>query len=242
MLPVSHDEVVYGKHSLLNKMPGDTEDKFSNLRSFMAYMIAHPGKKLSFMGNELAQDKEWDFKSELDWSLLADEKHSKFHRFIKDLNRFYIDNPPLHQVDFKWEGFNWIHHDDYTKSIIAFRRIDKQGNEIIVLCNFQNLRHDKYYIGVPEFGVYSEIFSTNNEIYGGNGESNGDRIIATDFAMHGCAQSIRLTVPPMSVSFFKLTEKLEKPKPTPVEKKKTPKKVFPRKKQAVNKVSQKDTK
>lgn len=228
MLPVSHDEVVYGKHSLLEKMPGDTVQKFNNLRAFMAYMIAHPGKKLSFMGNELAQREEWDFKSELNWGVLENENQKKLHQFVKDLNHFYIENKPLYQIDFRWEGFNWVHHDDYTKSIIAFRRIDKEGNEIIVLCNFQELSHEKYYIGVPEFGIYSEVFSSDDKKYGGSGITNGDNIPTVDFAMHGCGQSIQITIPPLSVSFIQLKEKLPRPEIKAVEKKKTPKKFVKR--------------
>ncbi len=225
MLPISHDEVVYGKKSLLNKMPGDKEHKFQNLRAFLAYMIAHPGKKLNFMGNEFAQEKEWDFKTELDWGILADEKHRQFQNYVRDLNHFYIENKPLFEIDFKWEGFNWIHHDDYTKSIIAFRRIDKTGNELIIVCNFQELDHKEYHIGVPEYGIYSEVFNSNAAEYGGTGEGNQGKLMTDDFAMHNCQQSLMLVIPPLSVCFIKLVEKTEKPQPKPAEKKKVPKKI-----------------
>ena len=211
MLPISHDEVVYGKGSLLSKMPGVMESKIDSLRMFIAYMMAHPGKKLNFMGNELGQINEWDFKSQLNWGLLADEDHKKIHLFSKDINNFYLNNKPLYEIDFSWEGFNWIHHDDYTQSIISFRRKDKEGNEIIIVCNFQPMKHEKYIVGVPKFGIYSEIFNTDDKKYGGKGITNGNNIETTDIAIHSCNQAINLTIPPLSVTFYKCIEEKEKP-------------------------------
>ncbi len=228
ILPISHDEVVYGKHSLIEKMPGDPAQKYASVRVFMAYMMAHPGKKLIFMGSEIAQEKEWDFKTELDWAVLNDQNHKMLNDFYRDLNNFYINNKPLYEVDFKWEGFNWIHHDDYTKSVIAFRRISKNGDEIIVLCNFQPFKHEDYHIGVPEYGIYDEVFNTDDPRYGGSGVLNGKGIETSDIAIHGCEQSISITVPPLSVSYFKLAEKKERPKKEEKSKKKVPKKA-PRK-------------
>lgn len=224
MLPISHDEVVYGKGSLFSKMPGKEENKFHSVRLFIAYMMAHPGKKLNFMGNELGQETEWNFRSELDWSCLADESHQKLHLFFKDINNFYLKNKPLYEIDFSWEGFDWIHHDDYAKSIIAFRRKDKEGNEIIVVCNFQPMAQEKYIVGVPQYGVYSEIFSTDDKKYGGSGMTNGDNIQTTDIAIHGCQQAINLNIPPLSVCFYKCTEVKEKSARKPAEKKKVAKK------------------
>ena len=235
ILPISHDEVVYGKHSLLGKMSGDEDLKFAQTRAFLAYMIAHPGKKLNFMGNEIGQESEWNFKTEIDWSCLANEKNRVFQNFVKELNHFYLSNSPLYQVDFNWEGFSWIYHDDYSKSVIAFRRIDKSGNDLIVLCNFQPMVQEEYHIGVPVYGIYKEVFNTDDTKYGGSGVSNGDKILTDDIALHGCGQSLSVTVPPMSVSFIKLAEKLEKPKPEVPKVKKVPAKKIKSRKTVTNK-------
>ncbi|MCH5303449.1 MAG: alpha amylase C-terminal domain-containing protein, partial [Ruminococcus sp.] len=229
ILPISHDEVVYGKHSLIDKMPGDPAQKLACVRTFIAYMIAHPGKKLLFMGSEIGQEREWDSNSELDWAILADENHRMLHDFYRDINRFYLENKPLYEVDFNWEGFNWIHHDDYTKSIIAFRRIAKNGEELIVLCNFQPTSHENYYIGVPEYGIYDEVFNSDDPRYGGSGVSNGKGIKTVDIAIHGYNQAIKIKIPPLSVSFIKLREKLERPVKEKVEKKKVAKKAHAKK-------------
>ena len=225
ILPISHDEVVYGKHSLIDKMPGELSQKYASVRVFMAYMMAHPGKKLIFMGSEIGQEKEWDFKEELDWGILNDQNHKMLNEFYRDLNNFYINNKPLYEVDFKWEGFNWIHHDDYTKSIIAFRRIAENGDEIIILCNFQPFSHENYYIGVPEYGIYDEVFNTDDPRYGGSGVTNGKGIETTDIAIHGCEQSISIKIPPLSVCYFKLSEKKERPKKESKPKKKAARKI-----------------
>lgn len=223
ILPVSHDEVVYGKHSLIDKMPGEPAQKFASVRVFIAYMMAHPGKKLLFMGSEIGQQTEWDFHTELDWAALGDQNCKMLHEFYRDINNFYLNTPPLYEVDFRWDGFNWVSHDDYTKSVIAFRRISAGGEEVIVLCNFQPMKHEDYYIGVPEWGLYDEVLNTDDPRYGGSGVMNGRAIPTADIAIHGCEQAIKITVPPLSVSFFKLSEKQEKPKKEQKEKK-TPKK------------------
>lgn len=220
ILPISHDEVVYGKNSMLNKMPGDLDQKFDSLKLFAAYMMAHPGKKLNFMGYELAQDGEWDFRNELDWGALQKEKNAQLHTFIKDLNHFYLDNPPLYHNDFSWEGFSWIHHDDYTSSVIAFRRIDKDGNELGIVCNFQPMAHTDYLVGVPSYGLYAQVFSTDDKKYGGSGLHNGSNIATTDIALHGCDQAIKINIAPLSVTFFKCVAKAEKPIREAAEKKK----------------------
>ena len=213
VLPISHDEVVHGKASLINKMPGNYEMKFAGDRTFIAYMMAHPGKKLTFMGTELGQFKEWDYASELDWLLLEYPAHQTLQHSSKTTNKFYIENSPFWEVDYSWEGFNWISNDDYTQSVISFRRIDKQGKEIIVVCNFQPVLRENYRIGVPVDGTYSEIMNTDWTEFGGSGITNGNAITSTtEFPMHGHEQSISLTLPPLSVMYFKLTRKKPKPR------------------------------
>jgi 1,4-alpha-glucan branching enzyme len=211
ILPISHDEVVHGKYSLLNKMPGDEDQKFAGVRAFVCYMMAHPGKKLIFMGTEFGQRMEWNFEQGLDWQLLNQPKHQMLHRFFKEMNHFYLDTVPLWEIDFSWEGFSWISNDDYTQSVIAFRRIDKTGNEIVVVCNFLQVRRDGYAIGVPFHGIYTELFSSDNAIYGGEGVSNGNDIRSEQKPMHGYEQSIELTLPPMSVIFLRCRRKIKKP-------------------------------
>ncbi len=213
ILPISHDEVVHGKASLINKMPGNYEMKFAGERTFLAYMMAHPGKKLTFMGTEFGQFKEWDYACELDWLLLDYPAHNDMKKFVKTLNHFYIDNSPLWEVDFTWEGFNWISNDDYTQSVISFRRIDKKGNEIIIVCNFQPVLREDYRIGVPIDGTYSEVLNTESTEFGGCGISNGSAIVSDEIPMHGFEQSISLTLPPLSVMYFKCIRKKPKRKP-----------------------------
>jgi len=214
ILPISHDEVVHGKGSLVNKMPGNQEEKFASVRAFICYMMAHPGKKLMFMGCEFGQFIEWNFEQELDWKLLEHPCHQKMQDFFRAVNHFYLDTPALWQIDFSWEGFSWISNDDYNQSVISFRRIDKAGNEIITVCNFLPVLREEYKIGVPFDGIYSELFSSDDQKFGGNGITNGDSIHTQSQPMHGYEQSVRLTLPPMSVIFLtckrRKTKKLKK--------------------------------
>ena len=209
LLPISHDEVSHGKGSLINKMPGEYDDKFSAVRAFITYMYAPPGKKLVFMGTEIGQFDEWDADSGIQWDLLSFEKHSALKRFFCDLNKFYLENKPLYELDAIWKGFDWIHHDDYTNSVIAFKRTDSDGNEIIAVCNFQPVKHEKYYIGVPKYGLYSEVFTSDAKEYGGTGVSNGSEIIPEMMKIHGCNQGLPLTLPPLGVIYLKCTCELE---------------------------------
>jgi 1,4-alpha-glucan branching enzyme len=203
ILPISHDEVVHGKASLWNKMSGAFEpDKFSTLKTFFAYMMAHPGKKLNFMGNEFAQRIEWNFKQGLDWQLLDRPEHKQILDFSRDLNKFYLDNPPLWEHDDDWNGFSWICHDDYMQSVIAFRRIDDSGNEVIIVCNFVPVKRENYRIGVPYEGYWQQVLSTDDEKYGGSGTDNKKRK-TEDYSMHGYEQSITVDIPPLSATFFK---------------------------------------
>ncbi len=214
ILPISHDEVVHGKASLWNKMSGAyVTDKFATLRTFFAYMFAHPGKKLNFMGNEFAQKIEWNYKQGLDWQLLDVPEHKKMHDFCRALNKFYIDNSPFWQNDESWGGFSWICHDDYMQSVIAFRRIDDSGNEIITVCNFVPVKRENYRIGVPYEGYWQQVMSTDDEKYGGTGSVDNKKRKTEDYSMHGYEQSITIDIPPLSAMYFKfIPARKRKPK------------------------------
>ena len=211
ILPLSHDEVVHGKASLIGKMPGEYEQKFANLRAFLAYQMAHPGKKLLFMGCELAQFIEWNYEQGLDWMLLEYPMHQKFHECVRSLNYLYKELPPLYEVDDSWEGFRWIAADDHEQNMIVFRRIDKRGEEIIVVCNFSPVRREGYRIGVPYPGSYRQIFSTDEERFGGKGTKN-PVLKSKEIPYHGEEQSVVMTVPPMSTTFFEVNRSIKKGK------------------------------
>ena len=207
MLPISHDEVVYGKCSLMNKMPGDYNLKFAGVKTFIAYMMAHPGKKLMFMGSEIGQFDEWNYEKQLDWEVLDYDTHKQLKTFFRDMNVFYKDNSPLYEIDFSWEGFQWICHSDYQRSILVFRRIDRKGEELICVCNFQPMLREDYIIGVPFAGTYAEVFSTDKEEYGGSGFTNGTQIKSKKKMCHELENSVTITIPPMSVMYFKCVKK-----------------------------------
>lgn len=202
ILPISHDEVVHGKASLINKMPGDYAEKFAGVRTFMGYMMAHPGKKLMFMGQEFGQFIEWNYKQELDWLLLGYASHAQLKNCVKAINHFYLENPPMWQIEDSWEGFKWLVADDNKQNIIAFRRMDEQGNEVVVVCNFCNVTRENYRIGVPSNNDYVEALNTDATEFGGTGVRN-NKIICENIPMHGEAQSISLTVPPLSTVYLK---------------------------------------
>ena len=212
VLPISHDEVVHGKCSMIQKMPGEYEDKFKNLKAFYAYMMAHPGKKLLFMGQEFAQFSEWDYKKELDWFLLDYETHGYMQKYVKALNKFYLKTPELWEVDYSWEGFKWISNDDYCQSVISFRRISADGSEIICVCNFVPVKREKYRIGVPKKGSYKLIFCSDSKEYGGNTETKGIAVKSENEPMHGYEQSVELTLPAMSVSYYKVPKNNQRKK------------------------------
>ncbi len=203
ILPISHDEVVHGKCSLINKMPGDYDMKFSGLRLFLSYMFAHPGKKLLFMGQEFAQFKEWDYESGLDWMLLDFEKHRKLQTFTKDLNHFYIQHPELWEIDYDWSGFSWISSNDNANSVIAFRRMSKEGDELIAVFNFTPNSFESYSIGVPEEGKYKTIFHSEVQKYGGALARLSGTYKTVDKPMHGFDQSISLKLTGLSAQFLK---------------------------------------
>ena len=201
ILPLSHDEVVHGKCSLINKMPGEYDDKFQGLRAFYGYMMTHPGKKLLFMGGEFGQFIEWDEKKALDWFLLDYEKHHQLQEYVKDLNRYYLDHPALWQNDTDWQGFQWISCDDWQQSVIAFRRVDAKGKEIIVVCNFCPVTRTGYRIGVPKAGSYVPVMSSDDVKYGGTGVELAP-VKAAKEEMHGLPYSVELTLPPLSTVFY----------------------------------------
>lgn len=203
ILPISHDEVVHGKASLLNKMPGEYDAKFDGMRLFLSYMMAHPGKKLLFMGQEFGQFKEWAYEEGLDWLLLDYEKHKKLQNFTRELNKFYKQHSELWEIDYSWEGFSWISSDDNANSTIAFRRINKTGKEIIGIFNFTPNSHTEYRIGVPEAGTYKVIFDNNLKKYGGTKARLSGTYKTAKKPMHGFDQSIGLKLGGLNAIFLK---------------------------------------
>ncbi len=202
ILPISHDEVVHGKCSMIGKMPGEYEQKFASYRAFLTYMTAHPGKKLLFMGQEFGQMKEWDYKSQLDWNLLTFESHRNLQKFSEKLNRFYMENSPLWENDDSWDGFSWISNDDYKQSVIAFRRTDDNGEELITVCNFVPVERRDYRIGVPEKGKYKLVFNSDAKEFGGSGLTESS-VKTEPVPMHGFEQSISVSLAPLSVFYLK---------------------------------------
>ena len=203
LLPLSHDEVSKGEGTLLSRMPGNKDDKFADLRAFITYMYAHPGKKLLFMGTESGQVIEWDYAVPIFWNLLNEERHRQLQHFFRSLNTFYLENRPFYERDASWKGFDWIHHDDYTNSVIAFKRTDDDENEIIAVCNFRPICHSKYFIGVSKDGVYAEVFNSDCAEFGGSGIVNGGELRPIPMKIHGCNQGLSLTLPPMGVIYLK---------------------------------------
>lgn len=210
VLPISHDEVVHGKGSLINKMPGNYEEKFAGVRSFLGYMMSYPGKKLLFMGSELGQFKEWDYKSRLDWMLLDFDAHRQLKKYVAELNAFYNKTPALWEVDCSWDGFSWIVSDDSSNSVIAYIRRDKEANEIISVCNFTNVTRHKYCFGVPKEGTYRVVFSSALPEYGGKGESTVGSVKAKKKPMHGYDYSIEVDIEGLSCLYIKNTSRKKK--------------------------------
>jgi 1,4-alpha-glucan branching enzyme len=209
VLPLSHDEVVHGKGSLLGKMPGDYWQKFANMRAFFGYMFTHPGKKLLFQGGDIGQWNEWNHDASVEWNLLEFEPHRKLQAFVRDLNRLYQSQPALYEDDFNWTGFQWLSINDSDNSVIAFvRRGKTPGEELVVACNFTPVVRAGYRIPVPMLGRYRELLNSDSEHYGGSNVGNGGELWAepTPWGDQGMEQSLVLTLPPLATVVLKRAE------------------------------------
>ncbi|WP_018922923.1 1,4-alpha-glucan branching protein GlgB [Salsuginibacillus kocurii] len=203
VLPLSHDEVVHGKKSLLDKMPGDQWQQFAQWRLLYGYMLTHPGKKLLFMGGELAQYAEWKDQEELDWHLLEYPLHHSMQKYVGALNHFYLEHPELYEADHEPDGFHWIDPDHHEGSVISFRRVSPQsGRELIIVCHFTPAVLYDYKIGVPEAGTYQEIFNSDASDFGGSNQLNENQHFTIPESWHGYDQHIRIKVPPFALSIF----------------------------------------
>ena len=212
VLPLSHDEVVHMKGSLINKMPGTNAEKFAGVRAFYTYMLTHPGKKLLMMGSEFGQWNEWHYEHSLDWHLLdPDQEWAKPHRqlqtFFRQANSFYLAHPELWELDFSWEGFEWIEANDNQANTIAFLRKDAKGDTLVIVCNFSPVDRTGYTVGVPVPGVYTCIFSTDSAEFGGAGGGDLEPVKSQYNESQGREQSITLSLPPMSAAIYKCTRK-----------------------------------
>ena len=204
VLPLSHDEVVHGKGSMIGKMPGDDWRKFANLRLLYGYMTAHPGKKLLFMGDEFGQWKEWNHDASLDWSLLEYPPHSGLQRWVRDLNTFYRGQPALYELDSDPAGFQWVDANDSQRSIVSFRRMGRDPqDQVVFACNFTPEPRQNYRVGVPERGEWKELLNSDATLYGGSGQGNLGSLHTTPVPMHGHPVSLNLTLPPLAVVAFK---------------------------------------
>ena len=203
VLPISHDEVVHMKGSLRGKMPGDNWQQLAGVRAFTAYLLAHPGKKLTFMGAELGQWHEWDFASQLDWYLLENQENQQTQQFFKDINRFYLSQSPLWSIDFSWEGFEWLVADDNCNNVVVFVRRDREGRELIAAVNFSPVGQAEYRFGVPPKKTYREVFTTDLAAYGGTGDWCNEEPIETEgIPSHGKPCSLCVKIPPLGAAFF----------------------------------------
>ena len=202
-LPISHDEVVHGKGSLLGKMPGDDWQKLANLRSYLGFMWTHPGKKLLFMGCEFGQVGEWNHDASPEWHLLDDPRHRGIQRLVRDLNHFYVEQPALHESDCQPSGFRWIIGDDADNSVFAFARMSPNAPTVLVICNMTPVPRSDYRIGVPEGGTWEEVLNSDAAVYGGSNIGNAGGVTTSDQTAHGQNQSVVVTLPPLSTVIFR---------------------------------------
>jgi 1,4-alpha-glucan branching enzyme len=204
VLPISHDEVVHGKGSLVGRMPGDEWRQFANARAFLAYMWGHPGKKLLFMGQEIGQRDEWNSNSGVQWDLLQFDIHRQLQLFVRELNRFYRANPALYQIDFHHTGFEWVDFHDWESSVIAFlRRAEDPKDFLLFCCNFTPVPRHGYEFGVPEEGFYEEVLNTDAAMFGGSNMGNGGLVSSRPSPRHNRQHSIAVTLPPLAVVAFR---------------------------------------
>jgi 1,4-alpha-glucan branching enzyme len=205
MLPLSHDEVVYGKQSILGRMPGDEWQKFANLRLLYGYMFTHPGAKLLFMGGEFGQHAEWDFQSSLDWNLLEYDVHQNTQHYFKELNKFYKNSPALFEHAFTDKGFEWLSYADSENSVICYLRKGYETvNDLLVVCNFTPQVLNDYKIGVPHSMKVKEVFNSDADKYGGSGVGNPRQINSKKETWNGKEHTVKVTLAPLSISIFKI--------------------------------------
>ena len=204
ILPFSHDEVVHGKGAMLARMPGDMWQKHANLRALYAYMFSHPGKKLMFMGDELGQMREWNHDASLDWHLLQHQAHQGLQQLVRDLNRLYLSDPSLHEMDHEPGGFSWIDCNDHESSVVSFVRRARDPHDVtVVIVNFTPVVRPGYLVGVPAPGHYREMLNTDSQIYGGSNVGNGGTVVALEAPAHGHPWSISVTLPPLACLILK---------------------------------------
>ncbi|WP_456385327.1 1,4-alpha-glucan branching protein GlgB [Desulfolithobacter sp.] len=204
VLPISHDEVVHGKGSLINKMPGDDWQKFANLRAYLGFMWTYPGKKLLFMGCEFGQWQEWNYDKSLDWTSLEADNHKGLKRYVRDLNLVYQAEPALFENDFDWEGFSWIDASDSDNSVFSYiRYAGNRDDFLVIIANFTPIVRENYCIGVPKGGCYRELVNSDLDVYWGSNVQNGGELTATDESCHGFRHRLRLTLPPLATLILK---------------------------------------
>jgi len=202
VLPLSHDEVVHGKGSIIGRMPGDGWQQFAGVRLLYGYMWTHPGKKLLFMGGELAQRREWQHEESLEWHVLQFPQHAGVQRWVRDLNRLYRATPALHELDFSEAGFAWIDHADAEISVISYLRMASAGPPVLVVCNFTPVPRPDFRLGVPHPGRWREVLNSDAVDYGGSGHGNLGGVVSERVSDHGHPQSLRVRLPPLAVLVF----------------------------------------
>ena len=212
ILPLSHDEVVHMKGSVFGKMPGDRKQKFAGVRGFYAYTLAHPGKKLSFMGVELGTEEEWNSSKSLSWQLLENEDNRQLNQYIKDINRFYMEQRPLWEIDFEWQGFEWLVPDDNHNNVVVFLRKDKDDNQLLCAINFSPNTYEDYRFGCPPVKEFVEVFNSDDISYGGTGVKNTEPCKVSWKPSHGKESSVSIKIPPLGAVFMVGQGKL-RPKP-----------------------------
>ena len=212
VLPISHDEVVHMKGSLLGKMPGSAEEKAAGVRVFYSYMLAHPGKKLLMMGSEFGQWNEWHYEQSLDWHLLEQPFHQQLHAFFRAAGACYLRERALWQQDFSWEGFQWLCADDQNGNVVAFRRMDKAGKSLVAVCNFSPVHREGYRLGMPDAGRYQAVFNSDDPAFGGGGRGDKEAIATQPVPAHGFEQSLTLDIPPMAAVYYRCVRRYPKRK------------------------------